>query len=188
MALLEVFWLGSADGFEYLNSDAPEGKTLEWYAQFESVAGKVYTGAWVPPTVHLRRVDERRRRLKQADFPGLGHDVPVFTANAVARLRPLLDSFGQFLPLRCDGAELYFYNVTCVLDAFDSKRGKFFKIDGRKMYIERHAFIPEKVRDAVIFKIPEYPFGKIYVTRTFIRAVEDHGLVGFEYRPLWKHK
>ena len=78
---------------------------------------------WVPPTFELVGSDEFRSYLPKTDFPTFTIATMVLDARAVARLRPILESCGEILPIRLsnDRDPLYLFNVTKIVNAVDMR-------------------------------------------------------------------
>ena len=126
----------------------------------------------------------RNPRLSaKGDTPGLSSHIPVFSSRAVTALSDLLQGNGELLPIVCDDEYYSIFNVTRVVDALDEANSslKLFS-DGRIMYIERHAFFPQKLRGINVFKIPQKPLSHVFVTDTFVDRVKAADLKGFEFR------
>jgi hypothetical protein len=51
------------------------------------------------------------------------------------------------------------------------------------MAIEAHRFLPSKVSDAFIFRLPQLASGPTYVTEAFVERVHAAELRGFKFEP-----
>jgi hypothetical protein len=81
------------------------------------------------------------------------------------------------------------FNVMNIIYAFDEDTAevKRFPSSGRIMRIIKHKFVPEKVGDQVIFKIPQDP-GSIYVTDSFVKKYHEHRLTGLIFKEVWSNE
>lgn len=119
----------------------------------------------------------------------------ALSARAVEALGDLLGDAGELLPVDIadDGERAdeptghQILNVTSVSDALDEEAStvKRFRDDGTVRRILEYAFKPASLQDAAIFKIAQRPEVYTYVTDTFVDRVAEHGLTGFEFRPVW---
>jgi len=101
----------------------------------------------------------------------------------------LADKFAgdvELLPLDCPDAELFAVNVLRVVDALDLDRSVVERFSsGRIMTIDAPAFIPSRLVDTAIFKIPQMLRGPVYVTDDFVTAIKDHDLCCIDFRLVW---
>jgi hypothetical protein len=173
---MEVFRL-EADADRYQNLALVD--ETEWARLNEGFGGDRMAGAWLPPKVE---VDEPK--LPASDFPGFS-GTPVFGARAVEALRDLLDPNGELLPLDCDTGDYWAFNVTAVIDALDEQASEVKRFrDGRVMRVVRYEFVAEGV-DRPVFKIPQEVKSREFCTDEFVRRVEEAGLSGFYFVPVW---
>ena len=179
---LEVFeWLSDAGCRSLETVDKGDLK------RFEPFDGSPMAPAW--HTVRLRWRDAPdERRLPKSDCPALLAFVPTFSEKAVVALRDLLEPAGELLQLDVPGERFYAFNVTSVLEVLDEAASDVKRFeDGGVMRIVRYAFKNlDAIRQQPIFKIPQQRRSRIYVTTLFHRRVDQAGLTGFDYRPLWK--
>jgi hypothetical protein len=183
---LKVYHLQSQSG----GSQFLRPATVEDGAILEALAGMPVKHDWPTPTIRLFRESDFFDGTVPVDFPLLIPGVPVFSPQAVAALRDVLDMHGEVLPLACedcDGRGYVAFNVTTVIDALDVPRSavKFFRDGARVMHVTRYDFIPERLAGVAIFKLPQFVKGRVYVTDAFVQLVQDHGLTGFKFTPLW---
>ena len=122
-----------------------------------------------------------------SDFPHLFGAVPVFSSHAVATLRPLLEKNGELLPLNSSDGIFFVFNVLNMVDALDEQHSSIVKFpDGRKILeIKQFAFQPSKLTGVDIFKLPQQPLGRVFVSDSFMETVKNARLVGFNFEWLW---
>lgn len=111
-----------------------------------------------------------------------------------------LEMSGEFLPIRIEGkkGEYWIYNVTKCSNVVDVKKSKWRKFgpgpDDRMM--ERPAFFGSRFGEETLFKIPEDRATIIYCAEftgdpddgEFKAVVEQHGLTGLKFEPVWTDK
>jgi hypothetical protein len=125
--------------------------------------------------------------LPKGDFPSLIPNIPVFSRKAVDSLKDMLVLNGELLRINCDNQEFFLFNVTRVIDALDESKSAIerFKSSGRIMDIDRHAFIPEKIKEETVFKIPQMVTMDVFVTDWFVHRVKFSRLKGFKFPLVW---
>ncbi|MPZ41568.1 MAG: hypothetical protein GEU95_26690 [Rhizobiales bacterium] len=141
---------------------------------------------WRPIPVARLAVDDEGEPRAQADLPWLGGHVLVLRERAVTMLAPLLDRYGELLPLACPDADLWLFNVLTVVDALDEKNSELIRFDdGDILNVERYEFRPDLVAGVAVFKVPQLLRGPLFVGDEFVDAVAATGLTGPELTPLW---
>jgi hypothetical protein len=131
--------------------------------------------------------DPDMRRLPKGDFPSLFTNVPVFSRKAATALADLLKGNGEMFPVVISDEEYYVFNVTRVIDALDESRSEIIRFDdtSRVMDIHSHFFLPERLEEASIFKIPQVLTMDVFVTEVFVERVQSAKLKGFKFPLLW---
>jgi hypothetical protein len=120
---------------------------------------------------------------------------PIFSQKAADALSDLLEGNGELLPLVCDFAQYYAFNVTREVEALDEERSEF-KLDSELydnpeddpdfMLVTRFMFHPERVADLSIFHLPNRHRHCIpLVTDRFVQRVQEANLKGFAFKLLW---
>jgi hypothetical protein len=146
--------------------------------------GRTLRASWKELAIHA--ADEPDDRAQLPDFALLGV-VPLFSEQAVAALRDVLESHGELLPVRHPRRRYLAYNVTTVLDALDEERSSLSRFsDGGVMSIESYAFRRDAISGTAIFRIRQLPRAFVYVTEDFVDRVRRAELLGFQFRMLWK--
>lgn len=170
------------DGYEWVN--CYDDADYETFWSFDG-SQKGTTG-WTPVKVRRVRADERQA-FSRSDFPWLGAHALVMRKNAVEALRAILEANGEILPLATDdGTELYVLNVTRVLEAVDEQRSDILRFpeSGRIMRVRSIAFIERVVHGIDIFRLP-HRASSTYVSDRFVKAVQEAGLEGLEFKQVW---
>ena len=161
----------------YRNLVSDQEKIIEQYRAFDGtpLAGDV-------PPMQVEPLEQSG--LPWSDFPGLTSHIPIFSPRAVTALHDLLADNGQFVPLICPACPEPFqaFNVTRLVDALDEDKSTVKRYrSGRIMQILRYRFHTERLADLDIFKIPEEPLKTVFVSRAFVRRVQDAHLIGFRF-------
>lgn len=179
---MRLYELMPGEGFELVAPVDPS----EW-ERFRRFDGTPQLQSWAPVPVTRVTEDEGRQR-KTADFPWLGEHVLVMRRRATEVLAEILKDHGELLPLQCDDAELWVYNVRRVIDALDEPRSKVVRFPGtgRIMTVERYAFRSDQVNGHLLFKVRQLPRGPVFVTDTFVKLVRSQQLVGLDFKPVWE--
>lgn len=174
---MQVFKL-EADANHY-QSIAPQNDAgfdlLRW------LDGTPHAQSWVP--VNMLIVDPE---LPPSDFPGFRSAAPIFSLRAVEALGDLLQPNGELLPLICPDGDYFVFNVTAMPDILDEDRSEIRRFrSGRILDITGYQFRGSSVGSHVIFRLPQLPTGRVYVTDEFVQRVAASGLTGFEFPSVW---
>ena len=100
------------------------------------------------------------------------------TAWEACRAGELLRARERFVGLRVDR----------VIDALDPDQSQLvlFRSSGRVMDIERHVFLPERIGDTAMFRLPEFDrAGWIHATQEYVDAVTATRLQEAAFDLLW---
>ncbi len=138
---------------------------------------------WSPPRMEFLEMNENGAQLTYSDFPWLGAHAPILRESAITALGPILETYGQVLPL--EGAPVWLFNVTRVLPALDEQRSKIVRFDdGDILAIEEHVFLADEIGGNEIFKLAGRA-SMTFVTQRFVERVRDAGLRGVCFEMLW---
>lgn len=141
-----------------------------------------------PKPITIRARNPEDPILPLSDCPHhTSSDVIVLSRRAVDALHDLLAPAAEILPLRSDLGEFYAINVLRKIDCLDHERSDLLKSSstGRIFMISRPVFVPERIGDALIFRVPEHR-AFILVTQPFVDRVRQARLVGFGLREVWR--
>lgn len=141
--------------------------------------GKPMNQGWQPPPVTIHG-----KSLRLHDFIGWMSKAPVCSEKAKVNLEPVIGSFVEFLPLtELRGKPYYAMNVLKVVDCLDAARSEidYFDHDPKRiMVINTFAFVPDRVENVPIFRVPQ-PTSHVFVTRKFIDVVIANKLSGASF-------
>jgi hypothetical protein len=153
-----------------------------WREVFSHFDGQSLADSWVEPEVTVFEGD-LEKHLPAGDFPSLIGVIPVFSEKAALALRDVLEGHGEVLPLSCDFANYYAFNVTRVIPALDEAASRFRRFsDGLTSAILSYEFQSDVIRDVAIFKMPYVHKSLVYVTDPFVDRVQQVGLTGFVFQ------
>jgi hypothetical protein len=180
---MKIYVLNVAEGQEWVLPIQADD-----YQQFASLCGQKQT-RWHPPRLEILREHDDGTLRQYSDFPWLGEHVLILRARALKLLRPTLEPYGEFLPLRSD-EPVSLFNVTTVIDALDEEHSKIVRFDdGGIMVIESLVLRPDAIGGAEIFKLPERADGvrisDIYLQETIVRRIGELGLKGIAFNMVW---
>lgn len=132
------------------------------------------------------RVEYEDDSLPRGDFPSimLPH-IPVFSGRAAEELAAVLSNSGQVLPLKCDDAKYFAFNVTLLLDALNVNTSEIVRFpSGRIMNVKSYVLEEKYLGSAPIFKLPETALMDVFVNDEFLRLVQKANLRGFSFTPV----
>ncbi|MGX7828887.1 imm11 family protein [Actinokineospora sp. 24-640] len=122
----------------------------------------------------------------EADLPWLGTHVLVLRPRAVDVLGPVLVEHGELLPLACQDADLWLFNVLTVVDALDEERSDLVRFDeGNVMEVRSCAFVADRVVGLPVFKVPQLLRWSLYFGQDFARLITRSGLTGLGLAQVW---
>jgi hypothetical protein len=149
------------------------------------VSGTRRQSSWKPIPMRLIREDEGQE-LVMSDSPWLGAHALIFRPSVVEALGPMLQEYGELLPLACSEADVVMYNPTRVIDAFDEAASSVLRFSGgRIMLIQRHVFRADVVGEIDVFKIPNLRASPTFLSHRFVDRWKASGLKGLEFKQVW---
>jgi hypothetical protein len=142
--------------------------------------GKPMKKNWQTPPVEIRG-----KSLRLKDFVGWMTKAPVCSERAKHCLEPIIGEYAEFLPLiKIRGKMHYAINVVKMVDCLDLERSEisYFEHDPtRIMDIHTYKFLPERMEDLPIFKVPQQRGAVVFVTKKFVDIVVANKLVGASF-------
>jgi hypothetical protein len=176
-----VFIPSVTEGYEFLHPVAE--------SDFETIHvllnGYPRGRSWTPLKMRIVSTDEGRS-LMQSDAPWLGGHALAFRSKAVVALQPLLDRYGELLPVSCNGCDVKIYNSTRLVDALDLDLSIVRRFaNGRVMGVEQYCFREDALRDIQIFKIPNLRVSPTFLREEFVELWSSKGLKGLSFTRVW---
>jgi hypothetical protein len=177
---MRIYTPAPPEGGEWLtlqDSDPDQWEAL-------SVLSGPVGSAWQAPQMSFIRQQEDGSPRRYSDCPWCLHSMLIVRDRALASLRPVLERYGEILPLRCD-EPVSLFNATTILDALDEERSAIVRFDdGDLLAIERHVFRPDVIGNSEIFKLPVRA-SSIYLQEPVVRRIGELGLVGLAFDLVW---
>jgi hypothetical protein len=108
----------------------------------------------------------------------------VVRERAMRLLMPLLQAYGEILPLQSD-EPISLFNATTIVAGLDEERSTIARFDsGEVLAIERHVFRPDAIGSVEIFRLPGRG-SNIYLHQSVVRHIGALGLVGLAFDMVW---
>lgn len=134
---------------------------------------------WEPFQVYIAPAKEKELATPPDFTFGI---IPILSARAIIGLRPVLEKYGELLPINCPDGTYMVFNVTTVLEILDQAKSQGDRFaSGRFMRIEKFVFKDTGFHGEEIFRIKGYERGSQFCTENFVRRVENLGLTGFDF-------
>lgn len=173
-----IYRVEGADGYELCHPV----DTGEFEGIRAAVVGEPLSEVWVPPRMQIIREEHDGAALKRSHAPWLGSSTLVFRREVLDALGPHMLTYGEFLSLECDDADVVLYNPLRVLKALDEEASSVHRFDdGRILAVMRIAFKDEVVAGVDIFKLAELTPSPVFVSPRFVELWRSHGLVGLDF-------
>jgi len=155
--------------------------------EFEQFDGTPLDKPWTPVEMEVFRDYNFNQNRPSSDFPALASHIPIFSNRAVKALEDILNENGELLPLNCAEGDYSAFNVTCMIDALDIEHSdlEFFKSSGRIMNVIKYEFLNDRLANSSIFKLPQLPLMRVFVTDKFVERVQETKLTGFNFKLVW---
>lgn len=128
------------------------------------------------------------KKGKFQDFAYLHGGIPIFNRNSLDVLNDLLFEFVELLDVEVTNniVELKMVNVVNLIDAVDYSRSVPERtLRGKVNGFKKMHFLDDKVAMQTIFKTPEFPYTRVYVSDKFRDVVLASKLKGFEFIEAW---
>jgi hypothetical protein len=131
--------------------------------------------------------------LKQGNFSHCWEGGFIVDTRASTVLKPILEECAEMLPLkRYKGRAYHLLNVLNCVDCLDEQRTKWRvgKKNKTRFAIDEFQFIPERLPDSMLFRIPKNValftvVGHPKARAEFKTIVEREGLTGLKFDEVW---
>jgi hypothetical protein len=147
---------------------------------------------WDPPAIRWFVYPARNlNRYKTPDISFIDISSSLFfSPHATELMRPVVDDVAELLPIPFNDETWYFLNVFNRIDAFDEAHSSYEIYDsGKRGWLKKTAFFPDKVPHAKLFMIPENRAGIYYAEHhsddnpnTFKNVLEKNNLSGIHLK------
>jgi len=176
-------WILQEDVNNYEHLTLLDGNNEEWIKFGDMFKGDQLASNWTPLKLKLINHDGK---LKRGDMPYLSPGKPIFTKNAVERLKGVLEGNVEVLPVDYDLQELFIINITNRIDAIDYEKSEIkYGDEKRILRVKKFSFVVEEVKNQHIFKISNQLFGTVFVSDEFKKKVVESSLEGFKFIEVW---
>ena len=180
---MKIYTISVREGYEWILPRDPSQ-----HERFLSLAGMPQR-SWNPPEMEFVSEGDDGSVPQRSDFPWLGEHLLIMRSPAVEAIRPFVDAYGEFLPLRCY-EEVWLFNATSMVDALDEENSHIVRFDdGSILAIEKHVLRPDVIGGAQLFKLRERPGGlrasAIYLQEPLTRQIGRLGLTGIAFDLVW---
>jgi hypothetical protein len=153
---------------------------------------KIYMGAapdryldyWVKPDVTFYREDEYPQAFAIPDLTLWGEFL-VLNGKAYDTLSSKLGSYGEFLPVNCEGITYYLLNVLTFAEdhnALNKAESEYYEMDGLRTGLKKITFKEEQLEGVLLFRAEYEGYGRIFCSSEFKQLVEALKLKGLKFR------
>jgi hypothetical protein len=177
---MRIYTPAPLEGAEWVTLHDPDPDQWEMFFALE---GPVGPGWPVPRMSFILPIEDGAPR-QYSDCPWCLHGMLVVRDRALRSLMPLLQTYGEILPLQCD-EPISLFNATMIVDGLDEERSTIARFDsGEVLAIERHVFKPDAIGRVEIFRLPGRG-SNIYLHESVVRHIGELGLVGLAFDMVW---
>lgn len=180
---MKVFiWGPGAEGAQWLSVAKADMRRL--VAGFR---GLPMGREWSPLVCQVESLSESGERLAATDFPSLHYAGQAISSTVAHCAGDYLRLFSELLPLDCPQGEYFAVNVTHTVDALDPESSDIvFFPDGRRFIrIDKYVFLPKRLADAGIFKLPQQLRGPVLLTEQAADVLAASG-ADLDLRLVWE--
>lgn len=166
-----------------------DSDTYKWLETNEDKDDVEFNGVSILDKWVSWKVTNSKKKRKLPDSPALCTGIKVVNDKTKRILENVLHNEVEFLPLVHSTESFWIVNVVNLVDAIDYDTAIPFRATPTIItHFKQHGFYKEKVSNQWIFKLPEMPFTRIYVTEAFKEVVEQNNLTGFQFEQVWDSK
>jgi hypothetical protein len=154
--------------------------------RFRALDGTPWRDRWTPVRMQLISQDAYGGAYQRADVPWMSAMSLFLRDDAIKTAGPILEQYGELLPVECDSAEVVAFNAGQVLDVLDEDRSEIDRFDdGRIMGIDTYVFNGDGISPRAAFKIPQQPRGAIFYTDAVVEELNALSLAGLDWSLVW---
>lgn len=150
----------------------------------EKIRGESLSATWQEiPIVPIPEED----KFALSDFVTIGTGyTPIFSAKAVQKLDTQLSGKGEFLKMPSLDMDYYVFNVTHFIDALEESKSILVTYSGSIARITHYHFNESAIpNETLVFKIPQLPVQRVFVTEKFLELVAKNDLQGLDCKLVW---
>lgn len=175
---MQIYRIGSSEEGDSVGLERED----DWDAILDLTSDPV-ADTWTPLLATLYNEDSRGHRpLVGSRMPSLHLGMLVLRDAAIDTVGPLMEPFGELLPLSCADARLALVHITRVLDALDENRSEIARVPetGSIITISRYAFSPNVINRGTAFVLPQWT-GDSFFTDDLVRSIDSYEFGGTEF-------
>jgi hypothetical protein len=178
---VKVYRIAPIDDFEDIGPvDIDDAK------RFRALDGTPHRDRWTPVRMELISQDAYGGAYQRADVPWMSDIVLFLRDEAIKTAGPILEQYGELLPVECDSADVLVFNAGQVLDVFDEERSEIRRFSsGKLMGIDTYIFNGDGIPERAAFKIPQQPRGPIFFTEAVVEELNALSLAGLAWHLVW---
>jgi hypothetical protein len=180
LAGVKVYMLAPIEDFEGIGP-----VDIDDMKRFRTLDGTPQRDRWTPVRMELISQDAYGGTQKRANVPWMTSTTLFLRDEAIKTAGPILQRYGELLPVDCDGADVVTFNAGQVLDVLDEKRSEIRRFrSGRLMGIDTYVFHGE-IPERAAFKLPQQPRGPIFYTEAVVDELNTLALTGLDWTLVW---
>jgi hypothetical protein len=159
---------------------------IDEMSRFDALDGTPWRDRWTPVRMELITTDAYGGAYQRADVPWMSAMSLFLRDEAIKTAGPILEQYGELLPVECDSADVVVFNAGQVLDVLDEDQSEIDRFaDGRLMGIDTYVFRGDGIPERAAFKIPQEPDGPIFYTDALVAELNALSLSGLDWRLVW---
>ncbi len=181
---VRVYQIDSPGGFHWINpADSDDFERLRF-------DGTSRGPSWVPVKMELITNDGERggeSTDEYTSFPWRGQDQLALRDEAIDKVGPLLEPYGELLALECEGMRVAVFNCLTVVDALDEDKSEldYLRSSGRLHKIRSYVFRSDVVEGLGVFMVSQQPGGPLLFTDALVDEVAGTGLSALRFNAVW---
>lgn len=174
-----VYAAGPQAGYQWLLADDEAD-----YERVNAIATRAPGEAWAPLPMHLLEHDDDGTSLKPGDLPWHASMTLAVSGTALRTLGPLLEPYGEFLPVSGSATGYHLFNATCWSDALDEERSELVRFStGRIMDLRNAVLAADAFERAEVILLNQMPRGPLLFSASLVDRINALGLTGTRFTP-----
>jgi hypothetical protein len=174
-----VYVAAPQQGYQWLLADDDQD-----YERLHALATHRPGEAWASLPMHVLDRDGDGTPLQPADLPWLVSTTLAVAPAALPTIRPLLEPYGEFLPVSGSAIGCHLFNCTSWTDALDEEASELARFsDGRIMRIRTVILRAGAFQQAEVVRLKQTPRGPLYFSEALVRRITALKLTGTQFSP-----
>jgi hypothetical protein len=155
-------------GYEWVTADVEED-----YGQIHGLDGQERSADWSPVAVSLLHETEDGEPRRPALMPWLNDAVLVIRDGAIDKLSPILQPYGELLPLSCTEADLAVFNATRLIPALDENRSEILRFGSGGIMAVPRLVLRETAEHGEMFKLAEIKSSPLLLSERLVEQIRQ---------------